>query len=101
MAEQKSKETSIRKVLGASEASLLLLFSKGFTTLVLLSFIIASPIAFFYGKYWLSSYAYHIEIGATPFVIAGCSAVAISLLTVCYSTLKTTLSNPLDVLKDI
>ena len=101
VAEQKSKETSIRKVLGASKASLLFLFSKGFTSLVLIAFVIATPLAFFYGKYWLSNYAYHIEISATPFLIAGGSAVTIALLTVGYSTLKAALTKPVDVLKEI
>ncbi|MEQ9120284.1 ABC transporter permease [Fulvivirga sp.] len=100
VAEQKSKETSIRKVLGASEVSLLILFSKGFTTLVIVSFIIAAPIAFFYGKYWLSNYAYHIEVGVMPFIIAGGSAISIALLTVGYSTLKAALTKPIDVLKE-
>ncbi len=101
IAEQKSKETSIRKVLGASEISLLFLFSKGFMSLVLVSFVIATPIAFLYGKHWLSNYAYHIEIGIAPFAIAGCSAIVISLLTVGYSTLKAAMTKPVDVLKDI
>ncbi|MEQ9167331.1 MAG: ABC transporter permease [Fulvivirga sp.] len=101
VAEQKAKETGIRKVLGASEVSLLFLFSKGFTSLVVIAFIIAAPLAFLYGKYWLSNYAYHIEISVAPFAIAGCSAVAIALLTVGYSTLKAASTKPVDVLKDI
>lgn len=101
VAEQKSRETGIRKVLGASEISLLVLFSKGFTSLVVVSFIIAAPLAFFYGNHWLSNYAYHVEIGATPFLIAGVAAITIALLTVCYSTLKAALTKPVDVLKEI
>ncbi len=99
IAEQRTKETGIRKVLGASELSLLKLFSAGFIKLVVLSFIIAMPLAWIYSNYWLSSYAYRIEIGYTPFILSGIFAILIALLTVSYNTLRAASANPVDSLK--
>ncbi len=97
--EQRTKETGIRKVLGASELSLLHLFSVGFVKLLLLAFVIATPIAWFYSKHWLADYAYRIELGMMPFVIAGASALLIALLTVSYNTIRAANANPVDSLK--
>lgn len=97
--EQRTKETGIRKVLGASDLSLLYLFSREFTKLVLISFAIASPIAWIYSKQWLSDYAYHVEIGLLPFFIAGASTLIIALLTVGYNTMRAANANPVDSLK--
>ena len=96
---QKTMETGIRKVLGASETSLVYLFSTGFVKLIIISFLIAAPISFLYSRYWLSDYAYHITIGITPLAIAGTLALAIALLTVCYNTIRAARANPVDLLK--
>ncbi len=98
--EQRTKETGIRKVLGASSISLLKLFSAGFIRLVLVAFIIASPVAWFYSKYWLADYAYRINLGILPFVMAGLLAILIALFTVGYNTLRAANANPVDALKD-
>ena len=97
--EQKTKETGIRKVLGASEASLVYLFSTGFIKLIIISFAFAAPISWLYSQHWLSDYAYHIEIGIIPFVLAGTSAITIALVTIGYSTIHAAVSNPVDLLK--
>ncbi|HNP18332.1 MAG TPA: ABC transporter permease [Fulvivirga sp.] len=98
--EQKLKETGIRKVLGATELGLLYLFSSGFIRLVVLSFLIAAPIAWFSANHWLEGFAYHISIGVAPFAIAGVSAVLIALFTVTYNTLRAARTNPVNVLKE-
>ena len=99
--EQRKKETGIRKVLGASEFSLLRLFSARFMKLVLLAFVIATPVAWFYSSSWLADYAYQIELNMIPFLIAGVLALLIALLTVSYSTLRAANSNPVDTLKTV
>lgn len=97
--EQRTKETGIRKVLGASGFSLLKLFSTGFIKLVLIAFVIATPVGWYYSTNWLSGYAYRIDIGVAPFVIAGCLALLIALLTVSYNTIRAANANPVDSLK--
>ncbi len=97
--EQRTKETGVRKVLGASEWSLMHLFSIGFIKLVLVAFVIATPVAWLFANYWLADYAYKIELGISPFIIAGVLSILIALLTVSYNTLKAALLNPIDSLK--
>lgn len=97
--EQRTKETGIRKVLGASEWSLLRLFSTGFVRLVLIAFVIAAPFAWFYSSYWLADYTYHIELGLMPFMIAGGFALLIALLTVSYNTIRAAGADPVESLK--
>ena len=99
LTEQRTKETGIRKVLGASELSLIKLFSSDFIKLVCVAFIIAIPIAWYYSTHWLSDFAYHIDLGIAPFAIAGVSAITIALITVSYITLKVALKNPVQSLK--
>jgi len=60
---------------------------------------VAAPISWLYSQYWLSDYAYHIEIGITPFAIAGTSALTVALLTVGYSTIRAAGAKPVDLLK--
>jgi putative ABC transport system permease protein len=97
--EQRTKEVGIRKVLGASELSLLYLFSSGFVKLVLIAFIIAAPLAWFYARYWLADYAYRIDLDVLPFATAGFMAIFIALITVTYNTFKAAKGNPVDSLK--
>ncbi|ELR71850.1 ABC transporter, permease protein [Fulvivirga imtechensis AK7] len=99
MAEQRTKETGIRKVLGADELSIVWLFSSDFLKLVSLAFIVASPLAWLCTDSWLSHYAYRTEIGVMPFVLAGTLAASIALLTVSFNTFKAALANPVDSLK--
>ncbi|UII33947.1 ABC transporter permease [Fulvivirga ulvae] len=98
--QQRSKETGIRKVLGADMAGLLFLFSRDFLKLVLIAISIGLPLAWFYAKSWLSDYAYHFELGLLPFVSAGVCAIVIALASVIFNTLRAAMTNPVHTLKE-
>ncbi|MEM9391376.1 MAG: FtsX-like permease family protein, partial [Bacteroidota bacterium] len=100
MANRRSKETGIRKVLGANLSNLVYQFSSDFLKLVMLSLALGFPMAFFYIKSWLSTYAYHIEPGIGPYFTAGLTAIIVALLAVSYNTVKAALTNPTDVLRN-
>ena len=100
LAEQRTKEIGIRKVMGASVRSIVLLLSKGFTRLVLIAFVIAIPLAYWAMQSWLSDFAYRIDISVWPFLLAGGVALLIAWLTVSYQSIKAALANPIDALRD-
>ncbi|NQU27868.1 MAG: ABC transporter permease, partial [Candidatus Marinimicrobia bacterium] len=87
-AEQRTKEIGIRKVLGASAANLVLLLSNQFTKWVLIANIIAFPIAYLILSKYLENYAYRIDLGFGPFLLAGVLALVIALLTVSFQAVK-------------
>ncbi len=99
-ATQRTKEIGIRKVLGATAQNITVLLSKDFVLLVLLSLIIASPIAWIGGKRWLETYAYQIEIKVWLFFATAIVGVLIALVTVSYQTLKAANSNPVNSLRN-
>jgi putative ABC transport system permease protein len=99
MAEQRTKEIGVRKVLGASVANLWGLLSKDFIVLVIISCLISSPIAWYLLNGWLSKYEYRTEITGWIFVAAGFGALLITLLTVSYQALKAALMNPVKSLR--
>lgn len=99
MAEQRSKEIGIRKVLGASVGNLWGLLSKDFVVLVLISCAIATPIAYYYLQEWLQQYSYRTDISWWVFAAAVVGALAITLLTVSYQTVKAALVDPVKSLK--
>jgi ABC-type antimicrobial peptide transport system permease subunit len=96
---QRTKEIGIRKVLGATAQSIVLLLSKDFVLLVLLAFLLAAPLAWFAGKQWLETYPYQVELKVWLFVVTAAVAIVIALLTVGYQTLKAANSNPVNSLR--
>jgi putative ABC transport system permease protein len=99
MAENRIKEIGVRKVLGASVAEITRLLSKDFLTLVIISFIIAAPIAYWAMSKWLTSYAYRISINWWVFASAAILSIVIALLTVSYQSVKAALANPVKSLR--
>jgi putative ABC transport system permease protein len=93
------KEVSIRKVMGASEKSLLILLSKDFVWMVLISVALSIPGTILFVSNWLESFYYRIEIGWGIFVLAGLASLIISITTVSYHTIKTTMTQPAETLK--
>lgn len=100
VAEQRSKEIGIRKVLGASVGSVVALLSKDFLILVLIAIIIATPLSWWAMNDWLEDYTYRINISWLVFAITGMSAMLIALLTVSSQAIRAATANPVDSLKD-
>lgn len=99
MAENRIKEIGVRKVLGASVIGITTLLSKDFLKLVIISFVIASPIAWYAMHQWLLGYTYRVGIDWWVFAGAGIMAVLISLLTVSYQAIKAAIANPVKSLR--
>jgi ABC-type antimicrobial peptide transport system permease subunit len=100
MAENRIKEIGVRKVLGASVMKITTLLSGDFLKLVVVSLLIASPIAWYVMSQWLQGYAYRINIQWWVFVLAGVVSIVISILTVGYQSIKAALANPVKSLRN-
>jgi putative ABC transport system permease protein len=97
-ANQRTKEIGIRKVLGSSVWGVVLLLTRHFTILVIVSLVIAVPVIYYAMDSWLSNFAYKTSIGISTFIIAGAAAMLIAWITVSYQSLKAAIVNPVDSL---
>jgi ABC-type antimicrobial peptide transport system permease subunit len=96
---QRQKEIGVRKVLGATAPQIVYLFSKEFTLLVLLAFVIAAPIGYFAMQAWLETFVYRIPLSINYFALALLASVGIAWVTVGYKSVRAALSNPVDALR--
>ncbi|HTE32300.1 MAG TPA: FtsX-like permease family protein, partial [Chryseolinea sp.] len=98
-AEQRTKEIGIRKVLGANVAGIVSLLSKDFLKLVLIAFIIATPVGWYVMNRWLQDFAYRINLSWTVFALAALLAVVITLVTVSFQAIRAAIANPVNSLR--
>lgn len=99
MAAQRIKEVGIRKVLGATSANIVYLFSKEFIILIVIAFAIATPVAWYYMHQWLQDYAYRIDVSWVIFFASGMAAIIIALATISFQAIKAALANPVKSLR--
>ena len=94
IAEQRTKEIGVRKVLGASVANIVKMLSTDFIKLVLLAFVIATPIAWWFMNNWLQDFAYKIDLSWWIFAVTGVIALIIALITLSFQAIRSALANP-------
>ena len=100
VAQQRRKEIGVRKVLGASIRQIIMLLTKEFSLLIFVSLIFAIPVIWFGMRFWLESFAYHIQLGVGVFFISGFIALAVAWLTIGYQSIKAAVVNPVESLRD-
>jgi putative ABC transport system permease protein len=98
-AEQRTKEVGVRKVMGATEAQVVLLLSKEFTVLVLVAFALAVPLIYYFMNQWLNEFAFHTDLSWPVFAFAGATALLVAFLTVSYQAVKAARTNPVQALR--
>lgn len=95
----RTKEIGVRKVLGATVTSVLVLLTRDFTKLILIAFVLSIPLSLYLMNKWLEGFAYRVDLNAWTFVVAGALAVAVAWLTVSYQSIKAALKNPVNSLR--
>ena len=98
--ERRTKEISIRKVLGASISDILTLLNKEVVILIAISLLISSPIAWFFMHKWLQNFAYHTNLSLWVFILAGAGALLIALATISFRTIRSAMANPVKGLRN-
>ncbi|MGK7391163.1 MAG: ABC transporter permease [Candidatus Cyclobacteriaceae bacterium M2_1C_046] len=99
-AEQRIKEIGVRKVLGASVTSIVLLFTKDLSRLVIIAFILAVPFAWYFIDQWLQNYSYRTDVNVWIYIGAGVATLLIAFLTMSYQSIRAALTNPVDSLNN-
>jgi ABC-type antimicrobial peptide transport system permease subunit len=99
MAIQRTKEVGIRKVLGASVSSIVYLFSKEFTILISVAFLIAAPLSYYFMQHWLNNFTFRIKIGIEFFILAIIGSIVIAWITVGYKAIRAAVANPVKSLR--
>jgi len=99
-AERRTKEIGIRKVLGASVSNIVALLSRDFVVLVVIAFVIAAPVAWYFMNQWLNDFAYRTHINGWVFLLAGVSALLIAVLTVSGQAIRAAIANPVNSLRN-
>lgn len=100
LAQQKMKEISVRKVLGATIGNIVLLLGKGFAVLILISLLIAVPVVYFFMSNWLVDFSFRISIGPGSFLLAGLLTMVIVGFTISYQSLRAAFSKPVHSLRN-
>lgn len=98
-AQKREKEIGIRKVVGASVSSVIMLLSKDFLKLVLIALLIAFPLSWLFMHRWLEGFAYRVPINVSIFLLAGSSIILITLLTISFQSVKSAMMNPVNSLR--
>jgi putative ABC transport system permease protein len=96
---RKVKEIGIRKVLGATETQITFLLSRSFVTLLIISFLVSSPITYLLLVKWLQGFAYRVTINPLLFLLGAMVAICIAIATISYHTIRSARANPVDSLR--
>ena len=99
-AEQRNKEIGIRKVLGASVTSIVVLLSKEFGKWILIAFAVATPLAWYAIGWWLENYTYKVNVGLWVYALAGLAAFTVAWFTMSFQSIRAVSSNPVKALRD-